>query len=81
MQADKLREKGLYLFDAWASTFGETTTAMELAPEGYNYSRHIFSVFENEKARNKTEQKERNGNAKKHCKIKDYGTLRTTVAR
>ena len=32
-------------------------------------------------ANNKTEQKERNGNAKKCCKIKDYGTLRTTVPR
>ena len=30
-----LKEKGLLHFDAWASTFGETVTAIELAPEGY----------------------------------------------
>ncbi len=28
--------KGLAHFDYWASTFGETQTAIELAPEGYN---------------------------------------------
>ena len=35
LQYDALREKGLQHFDAWASTFGETITAIELAPEGY----------------------------------------------
>ena len=34
LQYDTLKEKGLLHFDAWASTFGETTTAIELAPEG-----------------------------------------------
>jgi len=34
-----LQQKGLTHFDAWASTFGETTTAIELAPEGYTFSR------------------------------------------
>ena len=34
LQYDTLREKGLQHFDCWASTFGETTTAIELAPEG-----------------------------------------------
>ena len=37
LQHDTLREKGLAHFDCWASTFGETTTAIELAPEGYNF--------------------------------------------
>lgn len=36
IQADTLREHGLYAFDAWAANFGETVSAMELAPEGYN---------------------------------------------
>ncbi len=35
LQYGTLQEKGLTHFDAWASTFGETTTAIELAPEGY----------------------------------------------
>lgn len=35
LQYDALRSHGLQHFDAWASTFGETITAMELAPEGY----------------------------------------------
>ena len=36
LQHDTLQKKGLAHFDCWASTFGETTTAIELAPEGYN---------------------------------------------
>ena len=36
LQHDLLQQKGLAHFDCWASTFGETTTAIELAPEGYN---------------------------------------------
>ena len=35
LQYDSLEQKRLTHFDAWASTFGETTTAIELAPEGY----------------------------------------------
>ena len=35
LQYNTLQQKGLIHFDAWASTFGETTTAIELAPEGY----------------------------------------------
>jgi N12 class adenine-specific DNA methylase/adenine-specific DNA methylase len=35
LQYNTLQQKGLTHFDAWASTFGETTTAIELAPEGY----------------------------------------------
>lgn len=37
LQYKTLAEKGLLHFDAWASTFGETVTAIELAPEGYNF--------------------------------------------
>lgn len=36
LQRDTLDKKHLNHFDAWASTFGETTTAIELAPEGEN---------------------------------------------
>ena len=39
LQYNTLQQKGLTHFDAWASTFGETTTAIELAPEGYNLCR------------------------------------------
>ena len=36
LQYGTLQQKGLTHFDCWASTFGETTTSIELAPEGYN---------------------------------------------
>ena len=39
LQYDKLIESKLQHFDAWASTFGETVTAIELAPEGYTLVR------------------------------------------
>lgn len=35
LQRETLEQHGLSSFDAWASTFGETVTAVELAPEGY----------------------------------------------
>ena len=37
LQYTTLKEHGLEHFDSWASTFGETTTAIELAPEGTGY--------------------------------------------
>lgn len=37
LQYNKLLELGLNNFDAWASTFGETVTALELSPEGNGY--------------------------------------------
>ena len=37
LQPDTLKRYGLESFDAWASTFGETVTAMELSPEGYTF--------------------------------------------
>ncbi len=39
LQYGLLEQKELFHFDAWASTFGETVTAMELAPEGYTFFR------------------------------------------
>ena len=36
LQYDALLRNGLQHFDSWASTFGETVTALELAPEGTN---------------------------------------------
>lgn len=48
LQHDTLEKKHLYHFDAWASTFGETTTAIELAPEGTGYrARTRFAKFFN----------------------------------
>lgn len=48
LQYDRLREMGLERFDEWASVFGETTTAMELAPEGTGYRfKTRFSKFNN----------------------------------
>ena len=39
LQYDTLAQNGLQHFDSWASTFGETVTALELAPEGYTLVR------------------------------------------
>ena len=39
LQYDRLQEMGMGHFDCWASRFGETVTALELAPEGYTFSR------------------------------------------
>ena len=48
LQHDLLQQKGLAHFDCWASTFGETTTAIELAPEGTGYrARTRFAKFYN----------------------------------
>lgn len=48
IQADTLREHSLYAFDAWAANFGETVSAMELAPEGTGYRMKTrFARFNN----------------------------------
>ena len=48
LQHDMLQRKHLTHFDCWASTFGETATAIELAPEGTGYrARTRFSKFLN----------------------------------
>ena len=48
LQYDTLQQKSMSHFDAWASTFGETTTAIELAPEGTGYrARTRFAKFFN----------------------------------
>ena len=48
LQYDALVQRGLAHFDAWASTFGETITAMELAPEGIGFRlRTRFARFFN----------------------------------
>ena len=48
LQHDTIKDKGLAHFDCWASTFGETTTAIELAPEGTGYrARTRFAKFFN----------------------------------
>ena len=48
LQYGTLQKKNLTHFDCWASTFGETTTAIELAPEGTGYrTRTRFAKFFN----------------------------------
>ena len=48
LQHDRLQEMGMSHFDCWASRFGETTTALELAPEGTGYrARTRFAKFFN----------------------------------
>lgn len=48
LQYDTLLRNGLQHFDSWASTFGETITALELAPEGTNYrAKTRFAKFFN----------------------------------
>ena len=39
LQYDRLQQMGMTHFDSWASRFGETATALELAPEGYTFFR------------------------------------------
>ena len=48
LQYDRLQEMGMGHFDCWASRFGETTTTLELAPEGTGYrARTRFAKFFN----------------------------------
>ena len=48
LQYSTLQQKNLIHFDCWASTFGETTTSIELAPEGTGYrARTRFAKFFN----------------------------------
>ena len=48
LQFDRLQEMGMGHFDCWASRFGETVTALELAPEGTGYRpRTRFARFFN----------------------------------
>ena len=48
LQYDTLAQNGLQHFDSWASTFGETVTALELTPEGTNYrAKTRFAKFYN----------------------------------
>jgi N12 class adenine-specific DNA methylase len=48
LQYEVLRRKDLQHFDAWASTFGETVTAIELSPEGSGYhAKTRFAKFYN----------------------------------
>ena len=48
LQYGTLQQKGLTHFDCWASTFGETTTSIELAPEGSGYrAKTRFAKFYN----------------------------------
>lgn len=48
LQYNTLAQNGLQHFDSWASTFGETVTALELAPEGTNYrAKTRFAKFYN----------------------------------
>jgi N12 class adenine-specific DNA methylase len=48
LQRNALRERGIQYFDAWAANFGETQTALELAPSGQGYrTRTRFAKFTN----------------------------------
>lgn len=47
LQYDTLLKNDLQHFDSWASTFGETVTAIELTPEGYTFLRRYKSSFLN----------------------------------
>ena len=48
LQYNTLEKQGLLHFDSWASTFGETVTAIELSPEGSGYrSKTRFAKFYN----------------------------------
>jgi len=48
LQPQRLQELGLQQFDAWAATFGESVTALEIAPDGSGYRMHTrFARFIN----------------------------------
>ena len=48
LQYDALRQQDMVHFDAWASTYGETVTAIELAPDGSGYrAKTRFAKFSN----------------------------------
>ncbi len=48
LQPDRLKSEGLGFFDSWASNFGKTVTAVELAPEGKGFrTKTRFSKFHN----------------------------------
>lgn len=48
LQYERIQKQGLQHFDSWASTFGETVTAIELAPEGTGYrAKTRFARFYN----------------------------------
>ena len=48
LQPNRLEELGLQQFDAWAATFGESVTALEIAPDGSGYRMHTrFARFIN----------------------------------
>ena len=48
LQMDALQEQGFQHFDAWAANYGETVTAIELAPEGTGYrAKTCFAKFNN----------------------------------
>ena len=48
LQPEVLKDEGIFNFDAWASTFGQTTTGMEIAPEGKGFREKTrFSKFHN----------------------------------
>lgn len=48
LQPNRLEELGLQQFDAWAATFGESVTALEIAPDGSGYRLHTrFARFIN----------------------------------
>ena len=48
LQPKRLQELGLQQFDAWAATFGESVTALEIAPDGSGYRMHTrFARFIN----------------------------------
>ena len=48
LQFNELEKMGLEFFDSWASTFGETVTAIELSPEGTGYrNKTRFAKFHN----------------------------------
>lgn len=45
LQNNELKKRGIHHFDAWAANFGEITSALELAPEGYTFFRRYYSSF------------------------------------
>ena len=62
LQYETLRRNGLLHFDAWASTFGETVTAIELAPDRYYQDRYDNrdDYYQQENQKNNRRKKRKN---------------------
>src|SRR5699024_11218227 len=67
LQYDLLKSSGLEHFDSWAANFGETTTSLELAPEGTGFrSKTRFAKFFRSEERRVGKERDTEDDAEPH---------------